>query len=193
MNADHLPVPGAARIDEEANDPAVPEPDGKDWTWVLERPCVECGFDASEVDREAIAAELLAATPRWQSALRRDQVGVRPDPTTWSVLEYACHARDVHVIFGERARLMLDHENPEFENWDQDQTAVEKRYWAADPDDVAREIEVAGKLAAAAFTDLSEAQWSRVGRRSNGSVFTTETLGLYYLHDVAHHLHDVGA
>ena len=22
-------------------------PDDKDWTWVLERPCPECGFDAS--------------------------------------------------------------------------------------------------------------------------------------------------
>ena len=25
------------------------EPDTKDWTWVLERPCPECGFDASSV------------------------------------------------------------------------------------------------------------------------------------------------
>jgi hypothetical protein len=192
-NAARLPVSGTAGIGREVSDPEVPEPDGKDWTWVLERPCSECGFDAADVDREAIAAELLVATPRWQSALRRHQVRVRPDPTTWSVLEYACHARDVHVIFGQRTRLMLDQENPEFENWDQDQTAIEKRYWAADPDDVAREIEVAGKLAAAAFTGLSAAQWSRAGRRSNGSAFTTETLGLYYLHDVAHHLHDVDA
>ena len=32
----------------------------------------------------------------------------------------------------------------------------------------------------------------RPGRRSNGSVFTVETLGRYFLHDVLHHLHDVG-
>ena len=24
-------------------------PDDKDWTWVLERPCPECGFDAATV------------------------------------------------------------------------------------------------------------------------------------------------
>jgi hypothetical protein len=23
------------------------EPDIKDWTWVIDRPCPECGFDAS--------------------------------------------------------------------------------------------------------------------------------------------------
>jgi hypothetical protein len=29
--------------------------------------------------------------------------------------------------------------------------------------------------------------------RSNGDEFTVETLGRYHLHDVVHHLHDVGA
>jgi hypothetical protein len=31
----------------------------------------------------------------------------------------------------------------------------------------------------------------RLGRRSNGSVFTVETLGKYFLHDLEHHAHDV--
>ena len=34
-------------------------------------------------------------------------------------------------------------------------------------------------------------QWDRPGRRSNGSVFTVDTLARYHLHDVEHHLHDV--
>jgi hypothetical protein len=174
-------------------DPPLPEPDAKDWTWVLERPCGECGFDPAAITREDIANELLATTPRWQTALSRTDVGVRLNPATWSVLEYGCHARDVHIIFGARARLMLSEDNPEFENWDQDQTALEKRYWTADPGEVAEEIDVAGQAAAAAFTGLSAEQWSRPGRRSNGSMFTTETLGIYYLHDVAHHLYDVRA
>ncbi|MET0704805.1 MAG: DinB family protein [Mycobacterium sp.] len=171
----------------------MPEPDDKDWTWVLERPCDECGFDAAAIAREDIAAEVLAATPRWQAALSRPDAHVRSNPAIWSVLEYGCHTRDVHAIFGARALLMLSEDNPEFENWDQDQTALEKRYWTADPNAVAQEIEAAGQTAAAAFTGLSAQQWARPGRRSNGSTFTTETLGVYYLHDVAHHLYDVGA
>jgi len=34
-------------------DPSI-EPDTKDWTWVLERPCPECGFDATAVRREEL-------------------------------------------------------------------------------------------------------------------------------------------
>ena len=33
----------------------------------------------------------------------------------------------------------------------------------------------------------------RRGTRSNGDVFSVESLGSYHLHDVVHHLHDVGA
>ena len=35
-------------------------PDDKDWTWVLERPCPECGFDASTLAPESIAPLLRA-------------------------------------------------------------------------------------------------------------------------------------
>jgi len=35
--------------------------------------------------------------------------------------------------------------------------------------------------------------WERRGIRSNGSQFTVATLAVYFLHDVEHHLHDVGA
>ena len=174
-------------------DPAVPAPDDKDWTWVLEQPCPDCGFESAALSRESIGAEVLASTPRWQSALSRADAAIRPDPTTWSVLEYACHIRDVHTIFAQRAQLILEHDNPEFENWDQDQTALAKRYWEQRADIVAAELDAAAAQAADIFTALSPAQWLRVGRRSNGSVFTTETLGKYYLHDVAHHLHDVDA
>ena len=171
--------------------PATPEPDGKDWTWVLDRPCLECGFDASAVDRDHITGRLLATTARWQAALRRPDVAVRPDPQTWSVLEYGAHIRDVHRIFGERARLIQEQDDPGFANWDQDATALEQRYWQLSPGEVADGIEWAAAGAAAAFAGLAPDRWDRTGRRSNGSFFTMQTLGLYYLHDVEHHLHDV--
>ena len=34
----------------------VREPDTKDWTWVLERACPECGFDVSTFPREEIGS-----------------------------------------------------------------------------------------------------------------------------------------
>ena len=170
--------------DQPAHDPAPPVPDDKDWTWVLDRPCPDCGFDATAVPRGAISGRLVAATPRWQAALRRGQVGVRPNPQTWSVLEYACHVRDVHELFGTRARLIQHYPDPLFDNWNQDETALERRYWSADPTQVSAELEDAAVGAAAAFVGLDDARWGRTGRRSNGSVFTMATLGRYYLHDV---------
>jgi hypothetical protein len=57
---------------------------------------------------------------------------------------------------------------------------------------VAVELVEAAGAAAATYARVEGEQWQRPGRRSNGSVFTVETLGIYHLHDVAHHLRDLG-
>ena len=36
-------------------------------------------------------------------------------------------------------------------------------------------------------------RWDRSGRRSDGARFTVASLGRYHLHDVEHHLYDVGS
>lgn len=172
--------------------PVAPMPDDKDWTWVLLRSCRECGFDAREVDRRTIADRVLATTPRWRAALAAPHPGRRSAPQVWSTLEYGAHVRDVHLLFGRRAQLLLAQDDPEFENWDQDETALAARYWLADPGEVAEQLDAAAVLTAGVFRTAAADQWQRTGRRSNGSVFTLETLGRYYLHDVEHHLHDVG-
>jgi uncharacterized damage-inducible protein DinB len=169
------------------------EPDTKDWTWVLERPCPECGYRGSDVDAAEIPATLRATTPRWTDALARPDARERPAPGTWSVLEYAAHVRDVHRIFGERLRLILDEVDPLFANWDQDATAVAERYDLQDPAVVAVELAEAAEETAARFAAVPDDAWQRPGRRSNGSSFTALTLGQYYLHDVVHHTHDVHA
>jgi hypothetical protein len=177
---------------EQQDEPAAPRPDDKDWTWVLLRSCPECGFDATEVDGGTVADRILGTTPRWRAALTAHDVGQRPAPQVWSILEYGAHVRDVHSLFGRRAQLMLTQDDPEFENWDQDETALTRRYWLADPAAVADELDAAATVAAGVFQAAGADDWQRTGRRSNGSVFTLETLGRYYLHDVEHHLHDVG-
>ena len=56
---------------------------------------------------------------------------------------------------------------------------------------VSGEFSEAAESVAAAFDGVGEGDWQRTGRRSNGSVFTIETLGQYLMHDLTHHLHDV--
>jgi hypothetical protein len=168
-------------------------PDDKDWTWVLHRPCPECGFDAALVGRSRLAEATRTSAATWQALLERDDVAMRPAPTVWSPLEYGCHVRDVYSLFGQRVALMLAEDDPQFENWDQDATAVQGVYREQDPARVSVDLGAAAASLAALFDSVPADAWDRPGRRSNGSRFTVESIGRYYLHDVLHHLHDVGA
>jgi hypothetical protein len=171
--------------------PPVPEPDEKDWTWVLDRPCPDCGFDAHAVARADVPALTRRYAAAVQAALGRDDAAARPQPAVWAPVEYGCHVRDVCTIFTGRLALMLTEDNPEFENWDQDVTALEDRYWAQDPATVAGQLAAQSGTIARAFGAVEGEQWQRPGRRSNGSVFTVDTFARYFLHDLAHHAWDV--
>lgn len=88
---------------------------------------------------------------------------------------------------------MLTQEEPDFENWDQDGTAVEQRYGDQDPTVVAVELARAGETFAAQLDQVRGGQWQRTGRRSDGAQFTVDSFARYFIHDVVHHLHDVAA
>lgn len=167
------------------------EPDEKDWTWVLKQPCPECGLDAAGVPGPEVAGRLRQNAARWPAVCDRADVRVRPEPLVWSPLEYACHVRDVCRVFQSRVSLVLSEVDPVFESWDQDAAAVEDLYGVQNPEVVGVELWAAAEAAAASFDAVAEGDWQRVGRRGDGSVFTVETLGQYFLHDLTHHLHDV--
>ncbi len=169
--------------------PETITPEDKDWTWVIDSGCPDCGFAPGPAT--GVAAALRATIPRWATVLARADAAVRPAPQVWSPLEYACHVRDVCRIFGVRATLMLTQTDPSFANWDQDATAVAERYWEQDPADVSAEYAMEAERTAEIFERVPADAWGRRGFRSNGSEFTVATLAVYFLHDIAHHLHDV--
>ncbi len=167
------------------------EPDTKDWTWVLDRPCPECGLDASTIHHDDIPAMLRANAASWQDVLTRPDVLDRPDEDTWSPLEYAAHVRDVCRVYTERLHLMLTTDAPAYPNWDQDATAVEDRYAEQDPTTVAKDLTTAADRLAADFAQVSGDQWQRTGTRGDGAHFTVDTFARYFIHDPIHHLYDV--
>ena len=172
---------------------AVITPDTKDWTWVLRRPCPECGFDARRFPRERVGALLRDNVAAWRAMLAtRADIRRRPDPRVWSPLEYACHVRDVFRLYAYRLDLMMTRDGPTYPNWDQDATAVAGRYVEQDPAVVAVELAAAGEALAAAFDAVGGAQWERTGFRGDGADFTIESFARYLLHDPVHHLHDAG-
>jgi hypothetical protein len=86
---------------------------------------------------------------------------------------------------------MLSQDDPLYENWDQDETALAQRYAEQDPAEVAPQLLAAAGTLADRFDGLRAEQWLRPGRRSDGASFTVETFGRYFIHDPVHHLFDV--
>jgi hypothetical protein len=166
-------------------------PDSKNWTWVLERPCAECGFDADGLSLRDVAPRIRANAAAWPAVLGRPDVRERPDDATWSPLEYGAHVRDVFRVFDGRFRLMLAEDDPSFPNWDQDATALEDDYAGQDPAVVARELVADAEVLASTLDAVPDDALGRTALRGDGSRFTVETLGLYLIHDPEHHLHDV--
>lgn len=177
---------------------AAPEPaehDDKDWTWVLDRRCDQCGFVASDVQRDDIGTLTRGTIARFSDVLAGDPsvVRARPRPDKWSPLEYAAHVRDVYRINLQRLRWMLTEESPMFPNWDQGPSAIEGRYDLLDPGELAAQLRHDGEAIAAAFDSVDGAEWNRTAMRSDGAEFTVESFARYFLHDPIHHIWDVSA
>ncbi len=173
-----------------------PEPDHKNWTWVLERPCQECGYDAGRVEPAEVGPKLRANAASWRTLLNRgDIVHERPPvaPGTspvWSALEYGCHVRDVHKVFAERLARMIKKKGPTFTDWDQNRAAVEGRYREQDPAKVSYDLASNAGKVADILDKVRGDTWQRTGSRSDGAEFTVATLAVYLLHDPVHHLWD---
>jgi hypothetical protein len=168
-------------------------PDDKDWTWVLERPCPECGFDATLIDPTDVADMVRGNAAAWVTLLRTpvDELRRRPAPDRWSTLEYAAHVRDVFRLYRTRLGLMVDHDDPLFANWDQDATALDEHYNDQDPAAVSADLATAAEALAVGFKAVTGDGWQRTGRRSDGASFTIDSFARYLIHDPVHHLWDV--
>lgn len=165
-------------------------PDNKDWTWVLERTCPQCGFTAGDVELSEIGGVAWQTLEHWTEVLSRPHVANRTNPEAWSDLEYSAHVRDVFAVMLGRLRLMLEQDAPTFENWDQDAAAISGDYAAQDPATVQAQLASNLEEFASAYDSVRAEDTGRTGVRSNGAHFTVLTLGQYALHDVVHHVWD---
>ena len=176
-------------------DPGPSLPDESDWTWVLTRPCPDCGFDPDDIGADGVPAILRDAAGRFAAVLERADVATRPAAGVWSPLEYACHVCDVCDVMRDRLEQIIDGDGRlvRFSDWNQDEAAVAAAYWRAEPSDVVSRIVTGFEAAAQAYARPTGEQWSWPAERSDGSPFTAATLATYFVHDLRHHLWDVSA
>lgn len=167
-------------------------PDTKDWTWVLNRVCPDCGFNASSCAAQEVAGLVRANAAGWQRLLASGGIRPgRPNESTWSSLEYACHVRDVFRRYDGRVTLMLTEDDPLYPNWDQDASAVEDRYEEQQPAKVVADLVAAAEQLASRLDGIEGPDWQRPGRRSDGASFSIDTIARYMVHDPIHHFWDV--
>ena len=166
--------------------------DDKDWTWVLERPCRECGAAVQTLSREELAPRIRSTAAAWRDMLGRGALVTQPPhgaTRTWTILEYGAHVRDVFDLFEDRIRTMLKKRKPPtFKDWNQDDAA--KGYADEDPNKVAYALASnAGKIADV-LDRVKGDEWAKEGKRSDGAEFTVESIARYLIHDFEHHLWD---
>lgn len=114
----------------------------------------------------------------------------RPDPQTWSALEYTAHVADVLDLLGPAIRLVMVKDDPEVTSFDNDERAVAKRYNELERAEVLGWLELACGELAGVLESVKADDWTRAGRLEAGERDAL-TLARDGVHEGAHHLRDV--
>jgi hypothetical protein len=156
--------------------------------------CEECGFEYDLDQAQSAGAaiveggEEMAAILGGAGDLRR-----RPDPETWSPLEYGCHLRDVLLVQRERVLAARRVVRPTFDAMGRDERVDHDGYGEQEPGDVARQLVDAARLFANVLSRLGPEDWERVGIFPYPQPAERPLMWLarHTLHEVRHHLMDV--
>jgi DinB superfamily len=170
--------------------------------WDPPRPgwvCEECGFDYDGCALDAVSGSIRGLGRRFRAPLTRGMpdedlgglVRLRPEPATWSALEYACHVRDALALYDWRIKQVLAGDRPELPAMRRDEVVVERAYNSQDPVTVADELEAAAGRLAERLDAVPDDGWDRIGIR-DGEELSVRWMARNALHEGNHHLLDIG-
>jgi DinB superfamily len=156
--------------------------------------CRECGFayvlegapDSGPAIVQGAAALAAILTGGGASPMR-------PEPRTWSPIEYGCHVRDVLLVQRERVLAARRLDCPSFDPMGRDERVEHDGYAQQQPADVARQLTDAAGLFANVIARLGPLDWERTAiygypeRRER----SLRWVAVHTEHEVRHHLLDV--
>ena len=158
--------------------------------------CATCGISFAgltiETAREVLADQpglYRAAVEPLSSADRRR----RPDPSSWSVAEYLCHARDVLVSHTVRLYRARTEEQPRLEPLYNDLRVVRFSYNDADTDGVLGELAAGADGLSQEIDRVRPGEWDRPVERLPQEVRSARWLVRNATHEAVHHLADIHA
>jgi ADP-ribose pyrophosphatase YjhB (NUDIX family) len=158
--------------------------------------CAECGFVYDENEAGGAAGAILDGAHAMARLLEEpaDDARTRPEPRTWSALEYGCHLRDVLLVQRERVLLARRSvEPPRPAPMGRDERAEHDGYASQSPEDVARQLQDAAQLLANVLDYLDERSWTRtlVYSFPTPQERSLRWVAVHTVHEVRHHLQDV--
>src|SRR5205823_64752 len=144
--------------------------------------CPECGLDYGTISPQDAVRAVRSFPRRYRAVLKgfEDDDGDpdavirrRPDPKTWSGLEYTAHVADVFDAMEPMLREMVQKDNPRIvDPWDPDERAVAARYDARTTSEVLDWLDRSAERMAATLESFSPDDWKRT-EPSTASTSTT--------------------
>jgi S-DNA-T family DNA segregation ATPase FtsK/SpoIIIE len=158
--------------------------------------CDECGFSyGGLVIAEAPSALRVGGERLAEDLFSGDDASIhtRPDPVTWSVIEYTCHVRDVLLVQRDRILLALVEEAPRFAPMYREERITTAGYDRESATEVAQELTVVTNLLAKVVTLLDDRQLARtcVYNYPEPRVRDLAWAVRHSVHEVVHHEMDV--
>jgi hypothetical protein len=157
--------------------------------------CAECDF-SYDLDQAAGAQDRLRQLAgEVADILRRSDVDLRrrPEPHTWSPLEYGCHIRDVLLLQRERALAARRTDGAPCAPLGREERVEHDGYNEQHPDDVARQLLDAATMLGNVLARLSEHDWDRTVIYNYPEVRqrSLKWVAVHTVHDAQHHLRDI--
>ena len=162
--------------------------------------CPQCGFESDRIGPSNAADTVRDLGPQFREALTvaegEDQqlLRRRPDPQTWSPLEYAAHVRDLIALWGSTLHLALTHDDAKVPRPAADlpdRTASEQAYNEQEPSAVVEQIVANAERMAAKIGTVGHGGWERTVRIGDDVEMTALDIVKKVGHEGRHHLHDV--
>ena len=156
--------------------------------------CAACGFGYDLAAAHSVGPEILRDAERLAAIIESGvaDLAKRPEPRTWSALEYACHVRDVLLVQRERVLLARREEQPTLVPMGRDERVEHDGYNDQLPASVSRQLRDAAMLFAGVLARLGD-DWNRtvIYNYPAPTVRDLRWVAVHTQHEVHHHLTDV--
>ncbi|MGH9112969.1 MAG: DinB family protein [Acidimicrobiales bacterium] len=157
--------------------------------------CDDCGFTYDLSDAAGAGRAVVDGAGELAAVLHGSPVDLRsrPEPQTWSPLEYACHVRDVLLVQRERVLTARRIDRPSLPPMGRDERVEHDGYAEQDPRDVARQLVDAAELFANVLARLGPTDWERTVMYNFPELLerSLRWVAVHTVHEVRHHLLDI--